>query len=460
MKKYFLPLIAIALMVVSSCGDDEIKPNQKPSKNDQELVPSSQKQKMQDVGMKALGYVSALDFTYWRNLADHVNDSYIDNEDYETEDVEDFFEDLVESIKIGGHTEKEEYYWDTYIYSYTDYKKLIMLNKIHAHFTAGRYGWEKESGQHNDLQFTFNDQNGKKCVAKMTTSGKTQVIHIVNLEDWEDYESYYDYSNNHYYDTEYIDNNKYYVEVPEQINITFTVDGQKRINVSIKLDINGIENEVIDLSKLRFNASADVTIDKYEFKTTNIKYEVNNTISTEYKFIKDGKTVVTLDFSAKDFKVDGIGGDITEEDTWDYIEDEVQVSDGNASISIDILGELQVKATVKDFGRIRDIIEKLDDDEESENKFKRDVDELNKLVDANLYYDGTSTKQASFKFMAFEEEDWDDERYWEMHPIISFSDGSSYSLFEETIFFNEHDFKNLIDKAKQIFEDFEDLIED
>lgn len=509
MKKFFLPLLAVALIAILSCGDDDpIQPEKVivvvggdgtnggdggntggdtggdtgggnggdtggdgilPPPGADALSPAEQQKKMQQVGEKAMSYVSALDFKYWSDLCEHVDDAYIDNERFDNDVVEDFFESLVQSTEIAGShhqdNRQETYNWGetyiyNYIYDYTDYNCLILLSNIRGHFTAGSNGWTKQDA--NDLQFTFKDQNGSTCIAKLTHSGKTQTVHVMDLED-SDYEWYQ--NGNTYTSTSYYENNKYYVEIPEQINVTFTVGGTQRMTTDIRLDLNGIENQTIDIEKLSLDAHATVKLDGYEFKTTNIKYQPNSVVSTNFQFIKGGKTIVTVNFKAGDFYTLSLGGDITQEDTWDHIVDFGTVSGGQAQITVDVLGELQINANLSDFGTIRETLEKLEDDDRNESAYKADVQKLNSLMQAGLYYDRTSTLQANFLLKAFEEMDryygnvYDEDRYWEIKPIIRFADGSSYSLLEETSFFNETSFKSLIDKATQLFEDFEDLFD-
>ena len=503
MKKYFLPILALAMLTFSSCGDEPVRTGGSDAPNNTEnnqngnnnqnnqngennengddnsgngtgdiseeaLKPSQQQAKLKSVGEKALSYVSALDFTYYRQMAEYVDDHYIDNRGYDTDVVEDFFEDLVESSKIGGvRTEREQYRSDwgdyssisNYVYNYQDYRNLIRLSNIRGHFTAGRNGWEKQSG--NDLQFTFTDQNGKQCVAKLTTSGSSKTVHVYNDEDWYNYNWKSEQSGNTYIytTTEDIDNNKYYIEIPERINVSLTVDGRQRLTAEVKLNLSGIANEMVDLSKVSCDAEADVKIDSYHFKTTNIKYQPSSIVSTDFKFIKDSKTIIDLQVLAKDFDMMGVGGDIVEEDTWDDIEDYFSISGGNAVVRLNILGELQLNATLRDFKKVQDAFEEMDDNQHNGSVFKTAVENFNSLFEAGVYYDGTATKQAIIKLMAFEERDWN-ESYWDVQPVICFADGSSYSLMEENSFFNESAFKSLIDAFDKLADDFEELLDD
>lgn len=508
MNKIFIPLMAVAMILFCGCGDDKDTDTQRPvifigggggggdnggddgdddgdddDDDDDDILPNpgdplpgadamspeQQQVKMQQVGQKALSYVSANDFRYWRDLAEYVDDHYIDNEYFDNDVVEDFFENLVTSTEIAGSHrqdhQQETYDWSSYVYhyitDYTEYKNLLLLSNICGHFTAGNSGWTKQSA--NDLQFIFRDQNGSNCVAKLTTSGNKQTVHLMDIEDT-DYQWYFIGSD--YYSYNYVDYDKYYVEIPEQINVTFTVGGTQRMSADIRLNVSGIQNQTIDIEKLAFNASAVLKLDQYQFKTTNIAYKPNSAASTQFEFCKGNTTIATVKVSAGEFKTSGMGGDITQEDTWDHIADFGSVSGGQAQITLDVLGELQVNANFRDFDAIRQAAQKLEDDDHDEAAYKRDVQALNSLMTAGLYYDRTSTLQANFLLKAFEEKDWyydgygfSEDRYWQLYPVIRFGNGHSYSLFEESSFFNESSFKSLIDMAENLLDDFEELFD-
>ena len=79
-----------------------------------------------------------------------------------------------------------------------------------------------------------------------------------------------------------------------------------------------------------------------------------------------------------------------------------------------------------------------------------------KLADFNLFYDNTSTKQASVVLDPFLDYEYDGEQEWEYEPVMVFFDGSSNSAFGN--FFNEKDFKSLIKMYENMLGDYEDLI--
>ena len=77
-------------------------------------------------------------------------------------------------------------------------------------------------------------------------------------------------------------------------------------------------------------------------------------------------------------------------------------------------------------------------------------------MDINLFYDNSNVKQATTKIEAFAESDYYG-TYWKAEPTLNFYDGSSYSTF--SAFFNESDFKAVIDDFNKLIEKYKDLVE-
>jgi hypothetical protein len=57
--------------------------------------------------------------------------------------------------------------------------------------------------------------------------------------------------------------------------------------------------------------------------------------------------------------------------------------------------------------------------------------------------------------VAKEYDDWDDEYYYYLEPVLVFSDGSKYTFYE---YFTERAFGDLIEEIGEIAEYYEDMI--
>ena len=120
------------------------------------------------------------------------------------------------------------------------------------------------------------------------------------------------------------------------------------------------------------------------------------------------------------------------------------------------MGKLQLQGTLKDARKFADYIDKANDNDEDENKFKQWMNSANEQIDINLFYDNSSVKQAAVQLEAFAETEWGGYKYWEMEPVLVFFDGSSSSMFD--VFFNDTDFKNTINAFEALIDKYEDLI--
>ena len=101
-------------------------------------------------------------------------------------------------------------------------------------------------------------------------------------------------------------------------------------------------------------------------------------------------------------------------------------------------------------------MESANDNKDNEKNFKSYITQANSLLDLNLFYDGKAVKQASVKFEPFAGESWGSYQYWDAEPVLYFYDGSSYSTFEA--FFNDKDFKSVIDTFKGLADKYAALI--
>lgn len=128
----------------------------------------------------------------------------------------------------------------------------------------------------------------------------------------------------------------------------------------------------------------------------------------------------------------------------------------NAFVKVDVLGKMQLQGVISDVHKYCDYLDLADRNYNNESNFKSYVKKANELADFNLFYDNTSTKQASVVLDPFLDYEYDGEQEWEYEPVMVFFDGSSNSAFGN--FFNEKDFKSLIKMYENMLGDYEDLI--
>ena len=455
-------VFSLSSALVSCGGDDDsvdspivnpdpIKPEE-PSKNEA-MTPLEQKEYLDVIARGFMDKTPASDFNEISKLCNHISNTYTDS--YDWDEVGDWGREIFESLKESlGTTDKEQDKgsWGEYNYIYTNYKALVMASNFKGQFKAIGNKWELSKA--DDLQFIFSDQHGKECVLKLVTSGNVKKVFIGNIDEWVDYKS--NSTDDYYISNDYYDRTQLTVGVPENIVVTLTQGGSQVVKVTVKLNIGDLSNDKFDLSKNQLTASTLVELNNgYKFNVSQVAYNGNNKTSVSFDMSKNGESLASVAFSSDisgipSCNIDAmVSGNIDEED---FNNSNMK----NVYVKLDIMGKLQIQGTLSDVRKFTDYINEADDNDDDEKTFKSYVNQANSLANFNLFYDGKSTKQATVTLEAFEEESWNGMKYWYMEPMLNFYDGSSYSTFEA--FFNDKDFKSVIDAFEKLADNYASLI--
>ena len=455
-------VFSLSSALVSCGGDDDsvdspiVNPDpiepEEPSKNEA-MTPLEQKEYLDVIARGFMDKTPASDFNEISKLYNHISNTYTDNYDWDV--VEDWGSEIFESLKESlGTTDKEQekYSWGEYNYIYTNYKALVMASNFKGQFKAIGNKWELSKA--DDLQFIFSDQYGKECVLKLVTSGNVKKVFIGNIDEWVDYKS--NSTDDYYISNDYYDRTQLTVGVPENIVVTLTQGGSQVVKVTVKLNIGDLSNDKFDLSKNQLTASTLVELNNgYKFNVSQVAYNGNNKTSVSFDMSKNGESLASVAFSSDisgipSCNIDAmVSGNIDEED---FNNSNMK----NVYVKLDIMGKLQIQGTLSDVRKFTDYINEADDKDDDEKTFKSYVNQANSLANFNLFYDGKSTKQATVTLEAFEEESWNGMKYWYMEPMLNFYDGSSYSTFDA--FFNDKDFKSVIDAFEKLADNYASLI--
>lgn len=469
-KKLSIVLLALlaSTTLFTSCGDDEptIDPGTdpvKPVEPEKEETMSSAKQKeyLETVALDFMEMMPSSDFREIAELGKYMADTY--GEDYDWDSVGDWAEDIFDAAQqaLGTTTtETETEKWGGYTYKYnyvyTNYKAVLLASNFTGHFTAMNGGWKLTKA--NDLQFIFKDKYGSECVIKLETSGNIKKVHAFDIDDWQDYD--WQENGNTYISNDYYDRTQYTIGVPEKIVVTLTQGGSQVVKTTVNVNLGSIANEEFDISKNSLTVSALVELNNgYKFDVSQAAYTANSKASASFTMSKNGKALVTAAVSADisgipSCNVSAFSGENFDID--DYDTDDANAK--NAFVKLDILGRVQMQGTLSDVRKYADYLEDADDYDDDEANFKSYINLANGLTDINLFYDGKATKQATIKLEPFIDETWNGETWWTTEPVLFFYDGSSYSTFEA--FFNETDFKKVIDSFKKLANKYADLIDE
>ena len=231
------------------------------------------------------------------------------------------------------------------------------------------------------------------------------------------------------------------------------------VKTSVDIDLAAISGEEFDVSKnaLTFNSTTELN-NGYTFEVKNVAYNGNVKASATMNMKKQGTTLLSFAFAAdlKDIPSCNVSAFSHDFDIDDYETDNTTAKD--AFVKLDVLGKMQIQGSITDVHKYADYLEKADDNDDNEQNFKSYLNHANSLSDINLFYDNTATKQASVKWEAFVDEQWNGYTYWTAEPVLLFFDGSSYSTF--SAFFDEDDFEEIIDLFEELADRYANLVDE
>lgn len=465
--KHFLTFLCGLFLTGSlfvACGDDDpATPDPsdptKPTDPDPEpdpssaLSPAAQKEKMEAIALDFMNATPASDFQQIADLSQYISETYFDN--YEWDVVEDWAENCLNAARTATGTqdvEKEHYggYIDTYFF--TNYTSLLVASNFKGKFTASNGRWKRSDDA--GLSFVFKDQYGAECVLKLETSGNVKKVKCFTLDDWTDFE----YVNNEY--NEYYDRTTYTIGVPENIVVTLTQGGSTVVKTTVKVNLNSISGENFDISKSAITASALVELNNgYKFDTSEIAYTGNSKVSVTFKMSKGGQQLLSLGIAGDVSGLPSCNVEVFSKETFDLRDYDYDNANGkNAFVKFDVMGKMQFQGVVSDGRKYVDYLDNAFDNDDSESTFKSYLNQANALAEMYLFYDNKATKHAAVRLEPFIDETWGGTTYWTAEPIITFFDGSSYSTF--SAFFNETDFKTVINNFKKLADRYANLIDE
>lgn len=431
MKKQWMKWAAVAAMMPAcigfvACSDSSSEGENGGGNSGGTVTTEESKQKMEATAKELMTYVKASDFQELSDLARYISETY---DDYNDDAVENWYKGCLDDITT-QLTSTSSGDW-----TYKNYRRVYRASAFTGHLEAANGKWNYTAA--SDLQFIVKDKSGQRCVLKLVASVKTVRIHV----DDESHSDYY-YDGYNYVGVRDTYNN--YVEVPENIEVTAT-QGSKQlayVKVTTSLTMSGEDpNPASDQYSVTISAELN---NGYKVNVSRAIYKGGGEAALDLTVKKDATTLLTANVSGKSrlAKEDG-----------EYVLQSGSVD----NLKVDVLGKVQVKGTCKDLKGLKDNIEDADDNDDDESAFKRCVGNINALVDLGLYFDNTSSKQATLSLEPFAKERYyygETTLKWYYRPIIAFTDGTSYGVEE---YFDEDNFGDVVKQFEQLIEDFEDM---
>jgi hypothetical protein len=287
--------------------------------------------------------------------------------------------------------------------------------------------------------------NGKPCSATITQVGKTQEIYVGHY--WDDWGS------------DPVKTDNYYVRVflPERITAEVVIGSGQYVTAAFDYDIN-FSPEGADITTDNVSVKVKAQFSDTEINLTRAHCDaLTGKVSFSYNMKKGGRHLMSV-------SGEGNGKIRVVEETYENGRREQWVevlSVSNVVLEADILGEIQLKGkcsngyALYDYRYENDLSNVVNESA----RWADIVDEMNTMFDITMYYDRTSMKQAALDLEPdVDIEHWNnsDHYYYYVMPILSFNDGSKYSIED---YFTEDSFSTILDKSNDFLSAYIEMFE-
>ena len=353
------------------------------------------------------------------------------------------------------------------------------LTDLYGKFTPDSYyeEWAYDSSVKDRLEVAFPDSRGQQWVATLKGGKETTRVHIVVKDDYT-----YSHTENGTvtnYEND-IDNYNVTIDVPKQMIFAVKCDGATVVDMTVNSDVAfeanvEVESEsnsyynydeyygswydheynenllAFEIDYKNLNVDAKMTVNGYEetFKTNVTKSGVtaNASVKIDGKSMLAADAKVNADFDAF-FDAIRAQSEPTPDEVANWLKD--------ISVNIDVLGQVQLKASCPSFWDFYKASEQVNESYDFDS-FSKAVESYNDAFDVKLYFDKKSSEVAFVEFEAREEYDeWEGYSYYDGFPVIVLtSDNSRHNI--EDYFDDEASFTNLIDAVENLVAEFENL---
>ena len=426
MKKIFT---SVMLLLAIAAGTTLVSCNKK---NEEKKYSQAEQANKLDATGEA--FLQELDLDNWKATADLVIPGIMFLEDADMSETE-----APEIVTEENKVDVKNLKWDR-----TD---IIDMTGAKGHYTIDAEGkGAKVKGDFADFQIAYAVE-GHNYVADITftNSDKTFILD----EDERQTNEYLD-DNDQWVSCEgMVRHSKTILKVPATMKAEFTVDGKKQFVAEGALTFNGYESleEAPVVKDITVDVKLAVKAGDYAINLSRLSLK-SGTFDEAITLSHNKKQLLGVTSKATGLNyVEKVGVKSGEEE-----EGDIPFACDNASVAVDVMGQVQVKGNLK----FNDLYNKYISLATAEPK---DVEEANALLktlepyyNLNVYYDKGSTVQAYVRVKALEE----GEGRMTVAPIIFFQDGTSQAVPE---FFKAENFgktmaavQSLVSKVQDYFE--------
>lgn len=355
-------------------------------------------------------FIKELDLNNWKATADVVIPAilFIESDDVDMEDAQ--------APEIETREEKVDVKNLVWTRTYT-----VDMSNAKGHYTINAEGkGAKESGDFKDFQIAFS-ADGHSYVADIEFTNSDKTV-LVNYDEYE--AGYYNDENGQSVSCPgMVRKSSSYLVLPAKMTGYFTADGTKHFTVEGNLSYNGVTDprELTDLKAITVNADLTVKAGDYAINLSKLALK-GGTFDEALTLKRNKKLLLSLTSKATGLNIIDNPSVKSEEE----VESDLPYACDNAQVALDVLGQVQVKGTIK----FNDLYNKYLSLATAEPK---NVEEANALLaqlepyyNLNVYYDKGSYVQASVRAKAFE----DEEGHMDITAVINFQDGTSQAVPE------------------------------
>lgn len=298
--------------------------------------------------------------------------------------------------------------------------------KFHGHVTFANGHVEFKDA--DDFIVTIPSAKGKKVVLTVSHSAETVDVHV---KDANDPSSSYKYQDD------------YYIKVPKVINLVLTYDGEQIVKTDINLEAS-VSDNMPSIANDSFSIVMSQSILGLNLKVDRVQY-AGRKLQLSMGLSYGSKSILAVNASSENVNINDI------DEVMNQLESE-KLELANSNLSFNIMERAQIAANMPSFNKFFKLMRLAYDNDGNEMQFKSYLGQANDTFNAGLFF-SSDVKQAS---VALEATVSGDGRYWDMEPVLKFSDGTSYSTF--SAFFNEVNFSKVMNAIEKWMSDIEDII--
>ena len=296
------------------------------------------------------------------------------------------------------------------------------------------------------VKFTYTDKNGAVWEASATCSGSTGKIRIdewktkygetINTVDFsEENASVYNY-----------ERTSTLVDIPTQVNATLTRNGEVKVQTTV--NISKFLNATDEHSQLSLFGQGAGTVDVMLQPIGDAFY-----VHVDFDYANGANSTVNATIKRGGTELVNLAANATPQAAAPQKIDNVN----NASVVVSVLNRLTVHMSASEGKSVYEAYDNADDrhNRYDEEFVKNCANTINNGVSAYITNGPASTiNQGTLRVAVRGKSDYDRTRY-ELYPTLNFASGESYA-FED--YFTEAYFKTVIDYAKQLGKDFENMV--